>query len=143
MKTADELAGQMKSMVESLRPLAVDEIDAVNLAADLFAFQAFSARSKLAMQSGQTSPRLPRFSSEIVRGCARRIRMILVSLAESVSGEEKQRLSTLLRAVDQGHLDLESLDVGGVFSLLMSIHPDDAANWLRANLDAIEARLSS
>lgn len=143
MKTADALAGQMKSIVENLRPMAVDEIDAVNLAADLFAFQAFSARAKLAKQSGRPLPHLPKFSSEILRGCARRIRMILSSLAESVSGEDRERLAAILRAVDQGHLDLESLDVGSVFSLLMSMHPDDAANWLRTNLGSIEARLAS
>ncbi|MEO8548741.1 MAG: hypothetical protein ABI678_02165, partial [Kofleriaceae bacterium] len=117
--------------------------DAIELAADLFAFRAFSARTKVAKQSGRPLPRLPEFSSEIMRSCARRIRMILASLSESVTGEDQDRLRALLRAIDEGRIDLESLDVGGVFSFVMSMHPDDAANWLRANLGTIEARLAS
>ena len=40
MRTADGLADRMKGMVDDLRPMAVDEIDAINLAAELFAYQA-------------------------------------------------------------------------------------------------------
>lgn len=143
MRTADELASQMNSMIESLRPLAIDEVDAAALAADLFSFQAFSTRSKLAAECGRAIPRLPKFSSEIMRVCARRIRMILVSLARSVSEEEKVRLGAILHAIDRRDLDLEAIDVGGIFSQLISMHPDDAASWLRANLDVIGARFVS
>jgi len=143
MRTADELADRMKGMVDALRPMAVDEIDAINLAADLFAFQAFSARSKLARQSGQPAPHLPAFASQILQACARRIRMILASLSESVTGEDKERLGALLRAVDRGQLDLDTIDVGGLFAQVMSMHPDDAATLLRANFGTLEARLAS
>ena len=69
--------------------------------------------------------------------------MILASLSESVTGEDKERLGALLRAVDRGQLDLDTIDVGGLFAQVMSMHPDDAATLLRANFGTLEARLAS
>lgn len=143
MRGADDLANQMGSLIASLRPLAIDEADAADLAADLFSFQAFSTRSKLASGAGRRTPSMPKFSSEIMRSCARRIRMILVSLAQSVTDAEMGRLAAILRAIDHRDLDLNAIDVGGIFSQLISMHPDDAASWLRAHLHTIERRLAS
>jgi hypothetical protein len=143
MRSADDLPNQMASLIASLRPLAIDEADAADLAADLFSFQAFTTRSKLASNAGRPIPAMPKFSSEIMRSCARRIRMILVSLAQSVTETEMGRLAAILRAIDHRDLDLNAIDVGGIFSRLISMHPDDAASWLRAHLHMIEGRLAS
>jgi len=143
MRTADELASQMATLIDSLRPLAIDDGDAADLAADLFAFQAFTTRSKLAAGAGQPSPRLPSFTSEIMRVCARRIRMVLVSLARLVTEDEKERLDAILRAIDRRDLDLDAMEMGGSFPRLISMHPDDAASWLCANLRAVETRFAS
>lgn len=143
MRPADDLANQMGALVKSLRPLAIDDADAADLAADLFSFQAFSTRSKVASSAGRAAPSMPKFSSEIMRSCARRIRMILVSLAQSVTDTEMARLAAILGAIDHRELDLNAIDVGGIFSQLISMHPDDAASWLRAHLHTIERRLAS
>jgi hypothetical protein len=132
-------------LVARLRPIATDEIDAANLAADLFALQAFVARSRLAVQSGKPPPKLPQFSSEFAQGVIRRFRMILVSFAESTTEIEVARLASFLGSLNDQDPKLangEPLPIE-IAWMLLAMHPDDAAIWIRTNLIAVAEEFAS
>ncbi len=132
-------------LVARLRPIATDEIDAANLAADLFALQAFVARSRLAVQSGKPPPKLPQFSSDFAQGVTRRFRMILVSLAETTTENEIAQMATLLASLESQEprmLSGELLSIEVVW-MLLAMHPDDAARWIRTNVISAGKGLAS
>lgn len=123
-----EVPALFERMTTSLRLLATDEIDAAHLAADMFAFKAYSASSLAAFQLGLPSPTMPKFSSTLARTIIRRSQMLLVSLVDGLTKNQLARLAKILATIEQNRENETSL--WELVRRLLTMHPDEATRWI-------------
>lgn len=139
LSTEAELKPLTEETLENLRLVARDPIDAMRLAADVYATNAYLAERALAVAVGAPWPKPPTPVSHYVQSFTVDLKARLVELGAKLSPGELARLEVIGASIvarlegDDGAL-METL------LALAAMHPTDAALWIRAHLDEIEAR---
>lgn len=128
--------------IATLTAITHDPIDAMRLAADLFAMSTYRAEKAVALEAGATSPRAPAPLSRYVRLFTAEIRTRLSAIARVFTAEELDRLKRLGPAFTR-QLERNDPDLAEEIYNLMCMESDQAAAWVRDHLVQIEARFSS
>jgi len=127
--------------IEGLQAATADPIDAMRLAADFYASNAYEAERALALDMGRSLPEPPKLISRYMRALASDIHARFRVMAVLFSPDDLRRLKTLGPIVEQR---LERDDhVAEIFMTLLAMHPGDAVLWIRAHLDDLETRFAS
>lgn len=142
LSTEAQLKPLTEETLENLRMAAGDPIDAMRLAADVYATNAYLAERARAAAAGAPWPKPPKPVSHYVKSFTADLKARLVELAAKLKPDELARLETIGASIIAR---LENNDTGLMETLLLlaSMHPADAALWIRAHLDEIEARYLS
>lgn len=121
--------------------LTEDPIDAMKLAADLFAMSAFRAERAFATAAGLAQPRPPKPRSKYMRLFWKGLRAKLNEVARHFGDDELERLKRIAPAF---LLRMDSdPSLADELVKLTCMQPDDAAAWIREHLEEIEARFAS
>ncbi len=142
LNTETELKPFTEKTIENLLAVAGDPIDAMRLAADVYATNAYLAERALAIEAGKPSPKPPRLASRYLRSFTSDFKMRLNEIAARLKSDELSRLEAIGPAIAERLEDLES-GLMGMLLLLAVMHPIDAAQWIRTHLDEIEAEYAS
>src|SRR5262245_5901333 len=97
MTTTDtpELQPLTDSTLATLLKITQDRIDAMRLAADLYAMGAYAAEARLAEASGTPNPPLPKPISKFLRGFLSHLRSWFETMARELRGDEIERLKKI------------------------------------------------
>jgi hypothetical protein len=142
LNTNLELKPLSDETIERLRAVANDPIDAMRLAADVYATNAYVAERTIAIEVGFARPKPPKLQSTYLRSLAIGIKAKLADITELLTTEELHRLRALGGAVEK-RLESDEGDLVEILVLLFAMEPADAALWIRAHLDDIETRFAS
>jgi hypothetical protein len=137
-----ELTPLTGETLEQMRAVTGDPIDALRLAADVYAMNAYGAERAVAVEAGRPLPKPPEPISTYIRSFTSDLKARLDEMARMFTTEELGRLRTLGSAIEK-RLDDEREDPIESFVLLLTMDPADAVLWIRAHLDDIEARFAS
>lgn len=136
---------QLKALPEetiaNLIEVTKDPIDAMKLAADVYAMTAYRAERAAATAAGAVAPRPPKPHSRYMRVFTTGLRAKLTEVARQFEHDELARLKRLAPAL-LVRLDGEP-GLADEIVQLVCMAPDDAARWIRDHLDEIEARFAS
>ncbi|MBA3461473.1 MAG: hypothetical protein H0T46_16045 [Deltaproteobacteria bacterium] len=137
-----ELKTAHSATVATLTEVTHDPIDAMRLAADLFAMSAYRAERAVALETGLSSPTPPKPLSKYLRIFTTSIKARLMETAGLLGTDELDRLKklgpALARRMERNDPDLAE----GIYELVC-MEPQDAAVWIHEHLDHIEARFAS
>ena len=142
LSTTAELKPLSDETIESLLSVTKDSIDAMRLAADLYATEAYLAERAASDEAGAAPPKPPRPQSKFMRSIADDIKVKLLAMSFMLDADELARLGAL-RATIAKRLDESDSSLTESLCLLFAMHPGDAALWIRAHLDEIETRFAS
>ena len=137
-----ELKTAHAATIASLTEITHDPIDAMRLAADLYAMSAYRAEKAVALEAGAPSPHAPAPLSKYVRLFTTEVRMRLSAIASAFTTNELDRLKTLGPALAR-QLERNDLDLAEEIYNLVCMEPEEAASWVRDHLVEIEARFGS
>jgi hypothetical protein len=142
-KTAHtELKAAHAATIANLTEVTNDPIDAMKLAADLFAMSAYRAERAVAIEAGAPEPRSPKPRSKYLRLFTTDLGVRLNAIAGSLDTNDLDRLKkhapALARRLERGDLDLAEQIYG-----LVCMESHEAATWIREHLGEIEARFAS
>ncbi|MBX3155290.1 MAG: hypothetical protein KF773_04780 [Deltaproteobacteria bacterium] len=128
--------------VATLMEATKDPIDAMRLAADLFAMSAYRAERAVALEAGMESPRAPRPISKYLRAFIVGLKARLNAIGGMLDADELDRLTVIAPALAERleHNDLALIEE--VYKVVVGMHPAEAAEWIREHLDAIESRFA-
>jgi hypothetical protein len=137
-----ELKTAHAATVATLTEVTHDPIDAMRLAADLFAMSAYRAERAVALETGLSSPRVPKPLSKYLRIFTTSIKERLRETAGLLDANELDRLKKLGPALAR-QLERNDPDLADEIYSLVCMEPADAARWIREHLDQIEMRFAS
>jgi hypothetical protein len=140
--TQAELKPLTNETIERLRAATGDPIDAMRLAADMYATNAYLTERAIAIATGQPGPKPPKPISRYLRSFALDLRMRIAEMLRLFSTDELGRLRALGSAIEK-RLEDDQGDLIGSIVLLLAMAPADVVLWVRAHLGDIEARLAS
>jgi hypothetical protein len=141
MSTKPELKPLTEQTLQNLHAVTGDPIDAMRLAADIYATNAYLAERARAIVTGQPRPEPPEPQSTFVRSLVLEVGARLVEIDKRLTGRERSRLRAVGVAID-GRPEGET-GLVAILLLLTVMHPADAASWIRGHLDEIEKRVAS
>ncbi len=136
-----ELHPLSQETIEGVQAATADPIDAMRLAADLYASNAYAAERALALETGRQLPEPPKLISHYLRAAALDIHARFQVMGALLNTDDLRRLEALGPIVEQRLATDEQL--GEVVMTLLAMKPEDAVLWIRAHLGDLEARLSS
>lgn len=119
-----------------------DPIDAMRLAADLYAMTAYRAEKAAALEAGAPSPRAPKPLSKYMRLFTTSLKTRLNAIAGLFGEDELERMKQLAPAAAD-RLERSDPDLAEEIYRLVCMEPEDAVAWIREHLDEIEARFAS
>jgi len=128
--------------IVALTEVTHDPIDAMHLAADLYAMTAYRAERAVALEAGTPAPRAPKLLSNYMRLFTTGLKERLRTIGALFEPKELDRLKALApvfaRRLEHNDPDLaeEALD-------LVSMEPEDAVAWIREHLRDLEVRFAS
>ena len=126
--------------IANLIAVTEDPIDAMRLAADVYAMNAYLAERTRATEAGNPAPPPPSPISMYMRAFMTGLKDRLYSIAEQLGPDELERLKVLgvefSARMDRGDVAL----VEEAFALVCK-PPVEVVAWLRTHLDELEARL--
>lgn len=125
----------------SLVEVTEDPVDAMKLAADLFAMTAYRAERAFATSAGLTEPRPPKPRSKYMRRFWKGLRVKLTEVARHFDEDDVERLKRIAPALLL-RMDGDSTLADELVKLIC-MEPDDAAAWIHEHLEEIEARFAS
>ncbi len=125
-----------------LTEITGDPIDALKVAADLYAMSAYRATRALHAALGRASPVEPRATSKFVWKLRAALRAKLAAIVESLDDVAIVRLKKIAPAVSAA-IELDEPDVTDEIVRLLSMEPAECSAWIRDHLDDIEARFAS
>ena len=128
--------------IATLSEVTHDPIDAMRLAADLYAMSAYRAERAVALETGLSSPRAPKPLSKYMRIFATSLRARLNAIVGAFGADELDRMKRLGPALAR-RLERGDPDLAEEIYNLVCMEPDDAVAWIRDHLDEIEARFAS
>lgn len=136
-----QLRALPEETIANLAQVTEDPIDAMKLAADLYAMTAFRAERAAATAVGAALPLPPRPHSKYMRMLTKGLRAKLAEVAGQFDDAELDRLKRiapgfLVRMDSEPGLSDEIIQ-------LVCMAPGDAVAWIRDHLDDIEARFAS
>lgn len=137
-----ELKPLTDETIERLRAVTCDPIDAMRLAADVYATNAYLAERAIALETGAPQPKPPKPLSTYLRSFSVDLKARLAEMSRLFTTDELGRLRALGSAIEK-QLEDDRGDLIESFVLLLAMDPADAVLWVRAHLDDIEARLAS
>jgi hypothetical protein len=140
--TKAELKPLTDETIENLRAVAPDPVDAMRLAADVYATNAYLAERALAIEAGKPRPKPPKPQSKYMRSFAHDFKARMLEIADRLTSEEMSRLEALQTAIER-RLDDNDAGLLETLLLLATMHPGDAALWIRGHLEEIESRFAS
>lgn len=136
-----ELRALPEETIANLIEVTEDPIDAMKLAADVYAMTAFRAERAAATAAGLAPPRPPKPHSKYMRLFTTGLRAKLTEVARHFKADELDRLKRIAPAL-LVRMDGEP-SLAEEIVQLVCMHTDDAAAWIREHLDEIEARFAS
>jgi hypothetical protein len=137
-----ELRALPEETIANLSEVTQDPIDAMKLAADVYAMSAYRAERMSAAAAGRAAPRPPKPHSKYVRTLTTGLRAKLTEIVRHFDSHEIDRL----KAIGPSLLVRMNGDDSGLADeivRLVCMAPEDAAAWVREHLDEIEARFAS
>ncbi len=142
LSTDTELKPLSDEVIESLREAAGDPIDAMRLAADVYATSAYLAECARAIETGGPRPKRPNPISRYVRTFTLDLNARLVEIGAHLGADAVSRLDALKDVIAK-RLDDNDGELVATLLLLAAMHPQDAASWIRRHMHQIEERYSS
>ncbi len=127
--------------IQGLQAATADPIDAMRLAADFYATNAYTAERARALETGHPLPEPPKLISHYMRALALDIHARFRVMAPLFSADELRRLTALGPTVEQ-RLDDDD-HVAEMLMKLLAMHPGDAVLWIRVHLHDLEIRFAS
>jgi hypothetical protein len=128
--------------IANLMEVTDDAIDAMRLAADLFAMTAFRAERAVNVEAGLSSPRAPKPKSKYLRLLTAGLKVKMSAIGGLFSVDELERLKRLgpgiARKLERNDPELEE----EMYRLVL-MAPEDAAGWIREHMGELEARFAS
>jgi len=137
-----ELRALPEETIANLVEVTQDPIDAMKLAADVYAMSAYRAERASAAAAGVTAPRPPRPHSKYVRTLTTGLRAKLTQIVRHFDTEELWRLKRMGPFL-LARMDADEPGLADEIIRLICMAPDDAATRVREHLDEIEARFAS
>lgn len=137
-----ELSTAHAATIASLTEITHDPIDAMRLAADLYAMSAYRAEKAVAIEAGAPSPQAPAPLSKYVRLLTTEVRTRLSAIAGVFTADELDRMKRLGPAITR-QLERNDPDLAEEIYNLVCMEPEEAAAWVRDHLVQIEARFAS
>jgi hypothetical protein len=137
-----ELRALSEETIANLVEVTQDPIDAMKLAADVYAMSAYRTERASAAAAGGATPRPPRPHSKYLRMLTTGLRAKLMEIMRRFNSDELDRL----RRIGPFLLVRMSGDDPGLTDQivqLLCMAPEDAVAWIREHLDEIEARFAS
>jgi len=119
-----------------------DQIDAMRLAADLYAMSAFRAERAVALEAGAPTPRAPKPMSKYMRLFAKGVKEQLSAIAALLTPDELERLKHVGPGLT-GRLERNDRELAEEVFALICLEPQVAAAWIRGHIEEIESRLAS
>ena len=136
-----QLRALPEEAIANLIEITEDSIDAMKLAADVYAMTAYRAERVAATAMGRTAPRPPKPRSKYLRMFTTGLRDKLTEIARQFDADEVRRLKRIGPAL-LVRMDREPGVVDEIVKLLC-MAPDDAAAWIRDHLEQLETRFAS
>ena len=129
-------------MLARLTETTKDPIDALRLAADLYAMRAYRATRALAISAGRRPPAEPKATSRYVRKLRAVLKAKFHAIAEGFDDDDAARLKRIGPAVSAA-MDRNDPELSEQILKLMFMDPASSVEWIREHLDEIEARFAS
>lgn len=142
MTNTAELTPLTEETIERLRAVAGDPVDAMRLAADVYATNAYLAERAIAEAAGQPRPKPPEPISRYLQTFTRNLRDRLTAVSTMLTTEEQERLKAFGVVIER-QLEADDGDLLENLILLTSMDPAYAALWVRTYLAELEARVAS
>ena len=136
-----QLRALPEEAIANMIEITDDAIDAMKLAADVYAMTAYRAERVAATVTGQTAPRPPKPQSKYLRMLTTELRNKLIEMAHQFDADEVRRLRRIGPSL-LVTMDREPIVVDEIVQLLC-MAPNDAVAWIREHLDQLEARFAS
>jgi hypothetical protein len=127
--------------IANLIEVTESPIDAMKLAADLYAMTAFRAERAAAAAAGLAPPRPPKPHSNYLRMFTTGLRAKLTEIARHFDDDALERLKRIAPVL-LVRMDCEA-GLADEIVRLLCMSPDEAATWIREHLDELEARFAS
>jgi hypothetical protein len=137
-----ELKAAHSKTIATLLEVTDDPIDAMKLAADLFAMSAYRAERAVALEAGLTMPRAPKPQSKYVFRFATALKEKMTAIAKIFDANEIERLKKLGPMLAR-RLERNDSDLAEQVFELACMAPEDAATWIREHIGEIETRFAS
>lgn len=137
-----ELKPLTETTLANLLELTQDPIDAMRLAADVYAMTAYAAEQRLAETTGAAKPLAPRPTSKFLRGYLSHLKGWLETMAQTLRTDEVERLKRIGMALANRLNDDEPELLEDLFRVV-NMAPPFAVAWIRVHFDEIEARFAS
>lgn len=137
-----ELRALPEETIASLVEVTQDPIDALKLAADVYAMTAYQAERASAAAAGGAAPRPPKPHSKYLRMLTTGLRAKLTEIVRHFDRDEIDRLRRIAPSL-LARMDGDDPGLADEIVQLVCMAPDDAAAWIREHLGEIEARCSS
>lgn len=137
-----ELKAAHSTTIATLVEVTDDPIDAMKLAADLFAMSAYRAERAVALEAGLTMPRAPKPQSKYIRRFETALKENMSAIARVFDADEIERLKKLGPMLAR-RLERNDFDLAEQVYELACLAPEDAATWIREHLREIETRFAS
>ncbi|MDQ3341487.1 MAG: hypothetical protein M4D80_40550 [Myxococcota bacterium] len=136
-----ELKPLAETTLANLLELTQDPIDAMRLAADVYAMTAYAAEQRLAERTGAPRPQAPRPTSKFLRGFLSHLAGWFDTMSRSLRPDEIERLKRIGAALVNRLNDDEPELLEDLFGLV-NMAPPVALAWIRMHFDEVEARFA-
>jgi len=137
-----QLRALPEETIANLVEVTQDPIDAMKLAADVYAMNAYRAERASAAAAGGAAPRPPKPHSNYLRMLTTGLREKLTEIVRHFDREELDRLRRIAPSL-LVRMDADESDLADEIVELVCMAPRDAAAWNREHLGEIEARFAS
>jgi hypothetical protein len=137
-----ELRALPEETIANLVEVTQDPIDAMKLAADVYAMTAYRAERASAAAAGGAAPRPPKPLSKYLRVLTTGLRMRLTEIVRHFDRDELDRLTRIAPTL-LVRMDGDEPGLADEIVQLVCMAPEDAVAWIRDHLDEIEARFAS
>lgn len=115
--------------------LTSDPVDAMRLASDLYAINAYRAERALTALARVPAPPPPKPISNVIRSLTSALKAQLCAIIALLTPDERARLQGMAPGVSH-QLDFGDLDLAEHIARLVTMPPADAVAWIRERLDA-------
>jgi hypothetical protein len=137
-----ELRALPEETIANLVEVTQDPIDAMKLAADVYAMSAYRAERASAAAAGGEPPRQPKPHSKYLRMLTTGLRENLTEIVRHLGGDELDRLRRIAPSFLM-RIDGDEPGLADEIVQLVCMAPCDAAAWIHEHLGEIEARFAS